>query len=491
MTSPQSGRRAWTLLDRAILAICIATIGCVGPSGVEDESELTRREFEDMLERGLIEPVPGVQDESAYAAFADQGDEFLKATPEALREGREESVSDVDEDGFPLLPELREAVAPEIERNPYVVFGRRIKANPDGTIVKPFPLRAGTGAKMMKLIEDYGNFPLWTEALGPGPSTTDTVKLDLLESHDVELYQDLRNANPGSAGGQATPVTLADWLVVTTGFDLLLEIEGFINLFAAGVPQIEIEAKIVEISFRDSLDWGISPVDSNTPIFQSGSSNFISSFSFDLPNGADIPNGVATLGGILDGLQFNAIVQFLAGRDNVSIISQPKIAVREGGRAEIINRERIPYVKVNSINATGGINATLDYVDTGIQLYVVPRVVGTDTVALNIDIEAAQQSGSVPTVLTGDTSADSVIETPVVATRSARTIVYLEPGQAVILGGLLSERNVEQVRKVPFLGDIPGLGYFFKSKFIEKQQTNVLFFIRPRILQGSDLNRAF
>ncbi len=480
MTSSLLGRRLGTSVCLGVLA----TAGCVGPSSVSETGgkELTAQELENMLSQGLIEPVTQLGDE-AYAQFADEGDEFLTAPPEAL----DPSFAAVDEDGFPLLPELQAPEEPEIERNPYVVFGRRIKANPDGTIVKPFPLRAGTGSKMVKLIEDYGNFPLWTEALGPGPSTVDTVKLDLIESHDVELYQDLRNP----AFGDAKPVTLADWLVVTTGFDLLLEVEGFINLFAAGVPQVEIEAKIVEISFRESLDWGITQ-DGNTPIFQGRGNTFFRDFSYQLPNTADIPNGMATIGGILDGIQFNAVVQFLAGQDNVSIISQPKIAVREGGRAEIINRERIPFVQVNSINPTGGINASLDYVDTGIQLYVVPRVVGTDTVALNIDIEAAQQSGSVPTVVTTDADDnENLIETPVVATRSARTIVYLEPGQAVILGGLLSERNVERERKVPFLGDIPLLGYLFKSKYIEKQQTNVLFFIRPRILQGSDLNRAF
>ena len=67
----------------------------------------------------------------------------------------------------------------------------------------------------------------------------------------------------------------------------------------------------------------------------------------------------------------------------------------------------------------------------------------------------------------------------------------LEPGQAVILGGLISERTVERETKVPLLGDIPILGALFRSKLTSKEQTNVLFFIRPRILEGSDLNSPF
>jgi general secretion pathway protein D len=118
----------------------------------------------------------------------------------------------------------------------------------------------------------------------------------------------------------------------------------------------------------------------------------------------------------------------------------------------------------------------------------VPRVVGTQTVALNIDVEQSQISGS-ETVLV--TSSDSPVQVPVVSQRGARTVVYLQPGQAVILGGLITERTVDNERKVPFLGDIPLLGLLFKAKFTRKEQTNVLFFIRPRILQGNDLNREF
>ena len=84
-----------------------------------------------------------------------------------------------------------------------------------------------------------------------------------------------------------------------------------------------------------------------------------------------------------------------------------------------------------------------------------------------------------------------MVAVPEISTRKARTIVRLEPGQAVILGGLISERTLERERKLPFLGDVPFLGYLFKSRFSETEQTNVLFFIRPRILQGGDLNTDF
>jgi type II secretory pathway component GspD/PulD (secretin) len=376
---------------------------------------------------------------------------------------------------------------PAIERNPYLVFGNRIRVHPDGTITKPFPLRYGTGKKMQNLLLEFGNFPLWTSE-EPVASTAETIKLDLIEAHDVEVYQNLRDpAFPASE-----PVPLADWLIVTSGFDLLQEVEQFINLFAASVPQIEIEAKIVEITFTDSLDYGVKQISPTTPTFDfPGDHTFVKSFGYDLPNSTEITEGLLTLGGIADGLAFNAVLEAVASRDNVSIISQPKIAVREGGRADIVNNQRIPFLQISTINPSGGFNASLDYITVGISLFVVPRVVGTKTVALNIDIEASQQTGTVNTAVNTDPNSTTVVPSPVISTRSARTIVYLQPGQAVILGGLLTERSVENERKIPILGDIPLLGHLFKSTFLGKEQTNVLFFIRPRILQGSDLNREF
>ena len=63
-----------------------------------------------------------------------------------------------------------------------------------------------------------------------------------------------------------------------------------------------------------------------------------------------------------------------------------------------------------------------------------------------------------------------------------------QPGQAVILGGLISERTASRETRIPVLADVPLLGYLFRNEFRVKEQTNVLFFIRPRILQGMDLS---
>lgn len=470
-----------------VLACLGLLAGCQGPEPAEGEPgkrPLTADELRGVLAQGTIRPVQELEEDDAFAqAERSQGEfadpERAMAALEADEQRDQAAAAQANEREQAAKPPQREP-APALPPNPYLTFGERIKVYPDGTITKPFPLRIGTGEKMKALIESYGNFPIWTPELGP-VSSVDAVKLENLPNWDVELYQDLRN----SATAQGAPQNLADWLVVTTGFDLLLEVEDFINLFAAGVPQIEIEAKIVEITFTDSLDLG-----AETSITWPDKT-FVDTLGSNTPNAASDVGAVLAMSAVQNGVAFDTVLQALATRENVSIISQPKIAVREGGRADILNTTRIPYVDITSLNNTGGFNAKLNYIETGVKLFVVPRVVGTQTVALNIDVEASQQSGNQVTLVSGSGDNPDALSVPIVSTRAAHTVVYLQPGQAVILGGLISERTVERTRKTPLLGDIPILGYLFKSKFTAKEQTNVLFFIRPRILQGTDLNREF
>lgn len=442
--------------------------------------ELSAAELQELLAKGTIKPVTEMEGDDPFGGV-DGSMEDTHAEELAAKASSQGGAANATEPEPPVVappPRL-----PDPPENPYVRFGTRIRVYPDGTITKPYPLRVGTGKKLQELIQSYGNFPLWTaEAGNPSPPTL--VKLDLMEKWDIELYQDLRNA--GVATGTEAP--LADWLVVTAGPDLLEEVEDFINLFAAGVPQIEIEAKIVEITLSDIFDIGVRPP-TGVPMFQFPGTAFVKSFDSNMPNVANAVEGVLSVGGVQDAVTFNAQLEALAINDNVSIISRPKIAVREGGRADILNTSRIPYLNITGVNNAGGFaNAAIAFQEVGVKLYVVPRVVGTQTVALNIDVEQSQVSGT-ETVLV--TASDSPVQVPVISLRSARTVVYLQPGQAVILGGLITERSVENERKIPFLGDIPLLGHLFKATYKRKEQTNVLFFIRPRILQGVDLNRQF
>jgi type II secretory pathway component GspD/PulD (secretin) len=464
----------------AVLACALLFVGSCrssqSGSPARSKEEISRDELAELISQGSLHPVGAMQGEDAFDQKVQEGpagtDPF---------EGAARTLADPQGLARPAGGAPPTVGPPE---NPYLVFGKRIVVHPDGRITKPYPLRVGTGKKLETLLRSYGGFPLYDPA--SGPQGTDTVCIDLQEGWDIELYADLR-ADPANVK-PAQQIPLADWLVVTAAPQLLHDVEDFINIFAAGVPQIEIEAKIVEVRTFDSLDLGVTERDGK-PILDFPAGTAIDSFTFNFPIAG--AGARLALGTVQDGTQIDAVLEALAHYENVSIISRPKIAVREGGRAEIVTVQRIPFFNVTGINASGQFGSTLTYEEVGVKLYVVPRVVGTETVALNIDVEASQETGTSVTFTIGSGENQSELSNPIISSRSARTTVYLEPGQAVILGGLITERLVDQVDKVPILGDIPLLGLLFRSKFKSKEQSNVLFFIRPRILEGTDLHREF
>jgi len=165
--------------------------------------------------------------------------------------------------------------------------------------------------------------------------------------------------------------------------------------------------------------------------------------------------------------------------------------VRDGEKAKIEAITKLPYLGISSINASGNIATNIAYQDVGVRMYVTPRMVGTGTVALQIDIEASQQTGNAITFQSSGSDNAGFVDTPILSTRNAETLVYLKPGQAVILGGLIAERTVEEERGIPIVKDIPLIGYLFKSTYDANELATLLFFIRPRVLEGTDLYQDF
>lgn len=510
-----------------VLAPLVLLSSCLG--GGSDSLERDRKAqsmFEDLLTRGQNAPagVESFDDEAAFegveAAYMDDpiadypsagaaaagggtapGPEVAPPVgPELPSEagGEDEVPTGVAEgDELEFLSGLVEEAAPaDPPLNPYLEFGKNIiwyelrDGDTERLIMKPYTFPGGTGSKIFSLLQSYGDFTLFAAVKdgampeGSGPQPQDTVLLDLREGFSVEAYSDPR----GSGLRAPQSIALSDVLFVTAAAKQLGEVEHFIDLFAAEVRQIEIEAKIVEVTTRDSLDLGVKPVDPSTPVFGfPNPGTFVNQIDFSFANSTDASKALFQLGAVFDGVTFNAVLEAVASFENVSIISRPKVAVREGGRADIVNVKKIPFYNVTAISASGIPTTSLQFQEVGVQMYVVPRVIGRDTVILNIDIEASQSTGTAVSFTVGD----SVISVPEISKRNARTVVRLEPGQAVILGGLISERTVTRESKVPLVGDIPVLGALFRSKLKSKEQTNVLFFIRPRILEGSDLNSPF
>ena len=391
-------------------------------------------------------------------------------------------------------PEVFPAIEPEyipISVNWYSEFGDQIMVHEatdadtgllETYITKPFRMPMGRAQKVLDLMKYYGEFALTVIEPGAAASTSvpgvGAVEAIVLAGWDIENYGDLRKWPPAAI--QPTPV--GDRLLMTCQADLMYDVEDFINLFMADVPQIEIEAKIIEVNETDELYVGISPNGAN-PIFGFPDKTFVDSLDYTLPSAATASEALLTVSGIHNGLTFNAVLEAVASLENVSVDSRPKIAVREGGVASIEALEDVPYYGFSGLSGTSSnFNATLSFKEVGIKLYVSPRIVGSKTIALFVEVESSTESGSLVTFVTSS----GTLSTPRITKQVAKTTVYLEPGQAVIIGGLTTEKTVETERKVPLLGDIPLVGALFRSNGTRKVRSHTLFYISPRILQGID-----
>lgn len=268
-------------------------------------------------------------------------------------------------------------------------------------------------------------------------------------------------------------------LLVTAKATELAAFENTLNLFYSNIPQVEIEVKVVEFSVSDSLSFGIGA--SNTPTFNNLSSSKLvssvaSSFALNPPVGSGLKDkGVFTLGGIHDGWELNAALEVLEATGRADVLSSPRLVVRNGGTAAIATFTEYPFPrgKITSNNVT---ETNVEFKPVGVSLGIKPIIAGTDTVILQLQADVSAVTGFAST---------EPIDTPIVSTRSAITSVHVPNRKTTVIGGLLFRNRLENETKVPILGDIPVLGYLFRSTTTQSSETNLSFFITPTIREGS------
>jgi type II/III secretion system protein len=458
----------------------LLALACAGP-GSEEGNEEGNEEGKDS-EKGLrdlgqlmadAKPVQGTQVEGEVPLTVE--DPFALAPPESVAAAAPEAPSQA------------------AQQSPYIRFGERIivRSGIGGVafITKPYTMPPGKAEKLVELLKALEPFPFRQRpSLDPAtgaapPLDPGVLEYQSLPNWDIEQYSNLKGPPDGSPPQPTTSAILSDIFVVTSSYELLERFEEFLDLFAAGgVPQIELEAKIIEVVETDQLDVG------GRASFLFGDTNFVNGFDFNLPNVASGTEAILSLGAVQSSLAFDAVLEAVRSWDNVQIDSRPKTVVRAGGVAYIESTTDVPYFEIKSLNTAGDFSTSTVYKKVGVQLYISPRIIGTKMLALDVNLIGSQQVGSQATF---SISNGPVVEVPVIAYRTAKTLVYLEPGQTLVIGGLTTTRERETVSKVPILGDIPLLGLLFRSTFTRNEKQHVLFAISPRILQYSDFEAEF
>jgi general secretion pathway protein D len=235
--------------------------------------------------------------------------------------------------------------------------------------------------------------------------------------------------------------------------------------------QVLLEAVIAEVSLDDDLKFGVRWFlgdDKNHGTFSDAVTGAVSSvfpgFSYFLKSN-DI------------GVALNAI----SSVTDVRVLSAPSLVVLDNKTATLQVGDQVPIVTQSAKGTAAGdapIINNVELKDTGVILRVTPRVNDSGLVTLDIEQEV---SSVVKTTTSG-------IDSPTIRQRKLKTSVVVNDAEALALGGLIQEKETTGKSKVPILGDIPVLGSAFRNKSNAVNRTELIIFIRPRVIR--DVNEA-
>jgi general secretion pathway protein D len=272
-------------------------------------------------------------------------------------------------------------------------------------------------------------------------------------------------------------------LIITASaqdFEVIAEIVDKLDIVR---EQVHVEMRIVEVSEDGLKEIGIDWATLDAAV--AGSVRAFGATSFGLRSGF--------ISGDLEGLSVGAwktsgsdltigpILHALEKISGVNILSTPSITTSNHQKARIIVGENRPFVMQSRITetdpSTPTVIKTFKYEDVGIMLEIIPHISQGGLVRLEIDSQFTKLVETVTTL-----SAD----TPTTAKREAQTVVSMNSGSTVVIGGLMRDDKTTIEKKVPLLADIPLLGGLFKFKRDQLQKTNLLIFITPYILSSQE-----
>jgi pilus assembly protein CpaC len=185
-------------------------------------------------------------------------------------------------------------------------------------------------------------------------------------------------------------------------------------------------------------------------------SDFLNLFIYDAKNG---------LGGVIKALQNKGLFQSLA---------EPNLIADNGKEASFLAGGEYPYPVVQG--NSGGTSVTIQFKEFGVRLHFTPTIVGGDLVRLKVAPEVSSLDFANAVTISG-------FRVPAITTRRTETEVELQDGQTFAIAGLMNNTVTSQLSKIPGIGDIPILGYLFKSKAAQKDQTELVVMITPQILR--------
>ena len=161
---------------------------------------------------------------------------------------------------------------------------------------------------------------------------------------------------------------------------------------------------------------------------------------------------------------FTLTLDALVQEGKARILSQPRLSCQSGKEAELLVGGEKPIMTTTVAATTGATGTSIDYKEFGIKLKIKPVVTENKRIKLALSMEVSE----VGTVETLGSSSSPTAKAYPLTKRSASTELFLNDGQTMAIGGLKKQKTEEDIRKTPFLGDVPILGAAFRKKTTRK-----------------------
>ena len=201
-------------------------------------------------------------------------------------------------------------------------------------------------------------------------------------------------------------------------------------------------------------------------------------FEFDRTMGVNLP--VANAAGALAmsilnaGYLLDVELSALQAEGRGEVISNPRVVTSNQREAVITQGREIGYVTIQPATAGGVPTPSVQFKDVVLEMRVTPTITNDGRVFLNMNVKKDELERYIDT---------SIGQVPQIGKRQVNTAVLVEDGQTVVIGGVYEFANIDDVTKVPFLGDIPFLGNLFKKKNKENRKAELLIFVTPKVLR--------
>jgi len=285
-------------------------------------------------------------------------------------------------------------------------------------------------------------------------------------------------------------------LIITDTAAKLAAIRELIEQVDIPVRQVMIESRIViaqsDLTHSLGIEWGggyIDDVNGNILSASGDAQNVIGlnnsiingeTPSVSYPGALLVDLGVASTSGFALGFTSNdlfltAEISALEAAGQGEVVSQPKVITGDKQQATIKSGTEIPYQEAAASGAT-----STSFKEAVLELEVTPNITPDDRVMLDLNVKQDSVGDLVPSGRGGFI--------PSIDTTEITTQVLVGNGETVVLGGVFKTEDLETVNKVPFFGDLPYVGAFFRSETRNNTKTETLIFITPRILADTLLD---